>query len=101
MNMNLPPAAEVRALLERLTHAQVQQLSTDSGVPFTTLWKIRDGTTTNPGIETVRKFWPERITEQAAPVIAADLPIDRSEYVELVKAGLVTDERKAERRGKA
>jgi len=28
-----------------------------SDVPFTTIWKIRDGTTSNPGMETVRKFW--------------------------------------------
>jgi len=62
MNINLPPVSEVRAFLERLTHAQVQQLSKDCGVPFTTLWKIKDGTTENPGIETVRKFWPELVT---------------------------------------
>ena len=58
MNIYFPPIAEVRTFLEALGHAQVQELSANSGVPFTTLWKIRDGTTTNPGIETVRKFYP-------------------------------------------
>lgn len=53
---NVPSASDVRALLARLSHAQLQRLASDSAVPFTTLWKIRDGTTTNPGLETVRKF---------------------------------------------
>jgi len=44
--------------LEQLTHAQMQRLAIASGVPFTTLWKVRSGTTTNPGIETVGKFLP-------------------------------------------
>ena len=70
MNIHFPPITEVRSFLEALGHAQVQELSGTSGVPFTTLWKIRDGTTTNPGIETVRKFYPVSIfgstTEEAA-----------------------------------
>lgn len=102
MNINLPQVAEVRSFLEGLGHAQVQQLSTDTGVPFTTLWKIRDGTTVNPGIETVRKFYPAVAQTKNGPsiteTVASNLPIDRSAYVELVKAGLVTDERKSERR---
>jgi len=39
-----------------MTHAEVKELASKSGVPFTTLWKIRVGPTNNPGIETVRKF---------------------------------------------
>lgn len=51
-------------------HAEVQQLSRDTGVPFTTLWKIRDGTTLNPGIETVRLFWPELRRRKDAPAVS-------------------------------
>ena len=76
MNINLPPVAKVKAFLESLGHAKVQELAKESGVPFTTLWKIRDGTTVNPGIETVRKFYPavdQQTRAQAAPEnVAAD-----------------------------
>lgn len=58
MNIVIPPMVEVRAELAGLAHARMQELAKLSGVPFTTLWKIKDGTTENPGIETVRKFWP-------------------------------------------
>lgn len=58
MNIVIPPVVEVRAELSGLGHARMQELAKLSGVPFTTLWKIKDGTTENPGIETVRKFWP-------------------------------------------
>jgi len=57
MNINIPPIAVVQADLEALGHAEVQELSRLSGVPFTTLWKIRGGITGNPGIETVRLFY--------------------------------------------
>lgn len=57
MNINFPPISDVRAELDALSHAEVQELSRISGVPFTTLWKIRGGVTTNPGIETVRLFY--------------------------------------------
>lgn len=36
--------------------AQLEELAKRSGVPFTTLYKIKREETTNPGIETVRKF---------------------------------------------
>lgn len=47
-----------------MTHAEVQSLSRASGVPFTTLWKIRTGETSNPGFETVRQFYPLMHGEQ-------------------------------------
>lgn len=53
----IPSAAQVRAALGELTHSQVQELARRSGVPFTTLWKIRDGTTFKPGLDTVRAFF--------------------------------------------
>ena len=58
MTSTIPTISAVRSALEGLTHAQLQRLSSSSGVPFTTLWKIKDGTTKNPGIETVRQFLP-------------------------------------------
>lgn len=59
MDMSLPSVDQVRSQLLLLSYAGVKRLANRSGVPFTTLWKIRDGTTANPGIETVRQFWPE------------------------------------------
>lgn len=41
-----------------LSHSEVGELSRLSGVPFTTIWKIRAGVTWNPGMETVGNFWP-------------------------------------------
>lgn len=58
MATQFPSAEVVRERLSSLGHGQLQRLASLSGVPFTTLWKIKDGTTSNPGIETVRKFWP-------------------------------------------
>lgn len=56
MQVQLPTARQVRAQLAELSHAQVQALSRASGVPFTTLWNVRSGTTKNPGIETCAQF---------------------------------------------
>lgn len=56
MSMPIPSASDVQAGLAALSHAQIQELSRRSGVPFTTIWKVRDGTTKNPGIKTVGKF---------------------------------------------
>lgn len=53
----IPSAADVRLVLERLSYADVRALAVRSGVPFTTLWKVRQGETANPGVETVRKFY--------------------------------------------
>lgn len=63
MASQFPSLDTVRERLQGLSHAQLQTLAKASGVPFTTLWKIRNGPTTNPGVETVRAFWshlPER-----------------------------------------
>lgn len=42
-------------------------------------------------------IWPELIKVDTAPV-TSDLPIDRTELVEAIEAGLITDERKQVRR---
>ena len=57
MQTNIPTPADVRGRLELLGHAQMQALARDSGVPFTTLWKIRSGETDNPRLETVRQCY--------------------------------------------
>ena len=58
MSTNIPSAEEIKALFGGLTHAQVVALAANTGVPFTTLWKIKSGETANPRIETVRQFMP-------------------------------------------
>ena len=58
MNTELPSIGEIQALLRPLHHRAMQLLARLSGVPFPTLWKIKDGTTRNPGVETVRRFLP-------------------------------------------
>lgn len=65
---NIPTPQELQALLGTLRHAELQRLSKVSGVPFTTLWKVREGTTSNPRIGTVRAFYPHalRLAEEAA-----------------------------------
>jgi predicted transcriptional regulator len=57
MNTDLPSAERLRERLKVLRLAEVDALSTASGVPSSTLMKIRNGVTPNPGIETVRKFF--------------------------------------------
>lgn len=58
MNAHIPSAEEVRHRLQAMTHAQVQELSSKSGAPFTTIWKIRSGETSDPRVTTVRAIWP-------------------------------------------
>ena len=106
MITNIPPSEDVRIALKDYAHAKMQALSAKSGVPFTTLWKIKTGDTPNPGIETVRKFWPLLNTPQTnsmqsatdVTTAAGELPVSRVELVEAVDAGLITDPRKYTRR---
>lgn len=58
MNDVIPSAAEVKAALAPLTLRQLDRLASMSGVPVATIYKVKLGETTNPGIETVRKFLP-------------------------------------------
>lgn len=59
MNSTIPSAEEVRERLRSLELAKVRDLANASGVPFTTLWKMRSGETKNPGIDTVRKVYSQ------------------------------------------
>lgn len=54
----IPSVDEIRAALAPLTLRQIERLSELSGVPAPTIYKVKLGDTTNPGIETVRKFAP-------------------------------------------
>ena len=58
MPITFPPLAMIRARLATMNQSQLKRLAKDSGIPFGTLMKIRYGITKNPGIETVRAFYP-------------------------------------------
>jgi hypothetical protein len=51
-----PSGADVQEALSRCTFKQIVMLSFLSGVPETTLFKLRAGEIANPGVETVRRF---------------------------------------------
>lgn len=72
MHTQIPPISDVQQKLKSLGHAEMHELSRASGVPFTTLWKIRDGVTKNPGIETVRVFLPHIDSSRIAKAPAQD-----------------------------
>ena len=73
MEAGIPTAEVVRARLSNLSYAAVRNLAATSGVPFTTLWKIRSGETADPRLETVRLIWPELIgADGALPVPEAN-----------------------------
>lgn len=58
MALKTPTSAQVRELLAPLTPKQLTKLAELSKVPFTTLYKVRNGETKNPGIDTVHKLLP-------------------------------------------
>lgn len=58
MDASIPSAAEVQARLSQLSRKELKALADVSGVAESTLIKVRYGTTKDPGIETVRQFWP-------------------------------------------
>jgi predicted transcriptional regulator len=58
MENDIPSAAAIRQALVGFSMRQLERLAELSGVPMTTIYKIKLGTTENPGIETVRQFAP-------------------------------------------
>ena len=66
MDSHIPSAADLRGMLMTLGHAQMRQMATRSGIPFTTLWKLRSGETDNPRLETVRSLLPHLLNAEAA-----------------------------------
>lgn len=73
MESDIPSVSAVRAALSNLSMRQLDELARLSGVPMTTIYKIKLGETENPGIETVRKFAPHISTaaQVDAPKAAA------------------------------
>ena len=55
---SIPSPEEIAPRLEGFGAKRLTALSEASGVPFTTLLKLRRGETTNPRILTVRAIWP-------------------------------------------
>lgn len=58
MKSNIPSKELIHSVLASYTLADLRTLAEESGVSFITLFNLRRGGTPNPGIETVRKFWP-------------------------------------------
>lgn len=58
MQNSIPQIARIRSALAAMTQKEVKELAEACNVPFGTVMKIRHGITENPGIETVRKFYP-------------------------------------------
>lgn len=70
MSTSIPTAADVRASLQALTAKQLQALSGLSGVPVTTLYNLRNGTTKDPRLDTVGAFMPHMDAVRALEVPA-------------------------------
>ncbi|BBL25376.1 hypothetical protein [Comamonas terrigena] len=64
MPTEIPSTEQVRALLLKFRQVQLKSIEGQSGVPFSTLVKIRQGTTKNPGIETVRAIFRTDLVKQ-------------------------------------
>lgn len=62
MPNEIPSPTQVKELLLDFRQIELKDISNQSGVPFPTLVKIRQGTTRDPGIDTVRKLY-------AAPLV--------------------------------
>lgn len=58
MEIHVPSIEDVRKALGPLNLKQLEALAVLSGVPFTTIYKIKRAETANPGIETIRQFMP-------------------------------------------
>lgn len=57
MSITIPPLTMVVSRLSKLDEAGLRRLAAESGVPYSTIRKIRYGVTKDPGLETCRKFF--------------------------------------------
>lgn len=71
MDITFPSSEQVRAALAPLTLKQIDRLAELSGVPATTIYKIKRGETGNPGVETLRRFMPH-----VSAALAGDSPAE-------------------------
>jgi transcriptional regulator with XRE-family HTH domain len=67
MATQIPSLKQIKQRLAGYTMEELKDLAEKSGVGFSTLLKIKLGTTDNPGIETVRKFWPHLKANRQKP----------------------------------
>lgn len=69
MAISIPSTSDVRTLLLKLRQCELRCVYEQTGVPVPTLVKIRQGTTRNPGIETVRSIYTAPVLQSyiAAP----------------------------------
>jgi hypothetical protein len=58
MQHDIPSTEDLRQKLLKLSWSEVRAICKRTGVPVTTVWKVRTGETVTPGIETVRAIWP-------------------------------------------
>ncbi len=59
MNASIPSGTEIKALLKPLGYAELREIARQAAMPVSTLYAIRDHVgAPNPGIDTVRRFWP-------------------------------------------
>lgn len=70
MELTLPSMKDVRARLMALSKAQVEALQKHSGVPVSTINKIRYGLTANPGYVTVNDLCAKLATAEQEPKMA-------------------------------
>lgn len=63
MAYRIPSPQDLQILLKGFRQAELHEIGSQSGVPFPTIMKIRQGVTRNPGLETVRSIL-------AAPFVA-------------------------------
>lgn len=78
MDLQIPSSEQIRARLAPLTLRQLERLAELSGVPASTIYKIKRGETENPGVETLRKFMPHIETAVAPPGALAGEPTHAS-----------------------
>lgn len=71
MASEIPSAALVRERLQALSYAELKAICAKRQAPFTTVWKLRSGETSNPGLETVRLIWPDLKAPKRAKAEAA------------------------------
>lgn len=69
MNNLIPSIEQIREALQPLTLKQLEELERLSGVPATTIYKIKRGETANPGVETIGRFLPH-----VSSVLASSTP---------------------------
>jgi hypothetical protein len=56
MNLSIPSMTQVRAALKARPYSELKAAADAAGLPYTTAWRIANGDTPNPGVETVRRL---------------------------------------------